>query len=155
MTGMALAVTLVGVVALGLAAVTFSLARQVRHLHGVVEALSRPQQRSTPEPSTPEPVQPEPVQPEKLRDDVAIRPTPLGPAEVEPDPSVTRVASVTLAGPLIKVAAFSHGVRRALAEESRMRVAHAFRRELRRQRRMRRKPAGSATGPPRKVGWRP
>jgi hypothetical protein len=55
------------------------------------------------------------------------------------DPTVSRVVSVTLAGPLIKVAAFSHGVQRALREESRMRIAYAFRRELKQQRRMRRR----------------
>jgi hypothetical protein len=87
-------------------------------------------------------------------DDQVLMPTPLGPPEVEPDLRVSRVASVTLAGPLIKVAAFSHGVRRALAEETRMRVAHAFRKELRRQRKLRRRRT-AAGGPPRDDGRRP
>lgn len=52
---------------------------------------------------------------------------------------VSRVASVTLATPLIKVAALSHGVRRALDDDSRMRIAHAMRRELKSQRKMRRR----------------
>ena len=52
---------------------------------------------------------------------------------------VSRVASVTLATPLVKVAAFSHGVRRALDDDSRMRIAHAMRRELKSQRKMRRR----------------
>ena len=50
-----------------------------------------------------------------------------------------RIASVTLGGPLIKVAAFSHGVRHALDEEQRMRISYAVRKELRRQRKMRRR----------------
>jgi hypothetical protein len=55
------------------------------------------------------------------------------------EPSTARIASVTLGGPLIKVAAFGHGVRRALDEEQRMRISYAVRKELRRQRKMRRR----------------
>ncbi len=55
------------------------------------------------------------------------------------DLTTARIASVTLGGPLIKVAAFSHGVRRALDEEQRMRISHAVRKELRRQRKLRRR----------------
>jgi hypothetical protein len=85
-----------------------------------------------------------------------LKPTPLGPDDGEPDPTVARVASVTLSGPLIKVAAFSSGVRRALDEETRMRVAYAFRKELRRQRRVRRqRTAARAAGPLRDGGWHP
>jgi hypothetical protein len=69
--------------------------------------------------------------------------TPEAAAAVEP--GVTRVVSVTLAGPLIKVAALSHGVRHALREESRMRIGYAVRRELKRQRKLRRRrPAAGA-----------
>ncbi|MGH3446399.1 MAG: hypothetical protein ACRDQA_12860 [Nocardioidaceae bacterium] len=57
----------------------------------------------------------------------------------EGHPTTRRVASVTLAGPLVKAAAFSHGVRRALDDERRMRLAHTFRKELRRQRKVRRR----------------
>lgn len=57
----------------------------------------------------------------------------------EDDVTTARIASVTLGGPLIKVAAFSHGVRHALDEEQRMRIAYAVRKELRRQRKMRRR----------------
>lgn len=57
--------------------------------------------------------------------------------EVELVPT-SRVASVTLGGPLIKVAAFGHGVRRALREEHRMRMAYLMRKELRRQQKLRR-----------------
>lgn len=68
------------------------------------------------------------------------------------DMSTSRVASVTLAGPLIKVAAFSHGVRRALDDEHRMRVAYAVRKELKQQRKMRRR-RNARSGP--SQGWRP
>jgi hypothetical protein len=60
----------------------------------------------------------------------------------EPDLSVSRVASVTLARPLIKVAAFSYGVRRALGDENRFRIRYAMRQEFKRQRKMRRRRAG-------------
>ncbi len=53
--------------------------------------------------------------------------------------TAARVASVTLAEPLIKAAAFTAGLRRALDEERRMRILATFRRELRRQRRLRRR----------------
>jgi hypothetical protein len=63
----------------------------------------------------------------------------------ETPPSVTRVVSVTFAGPLIKVAALSHGLQHALREESRMRIGYAVRRELKRQRKLRRRqPSGRA-----------
>lgn len=72
------------------------------------------------------------------------------PAGVEP--GAARIVSVTVGVPLIKVMAFSAGVRRALSEEHRMRVAHAVRKELRHQRKMRRRRrAGRAPSP----GWRP
>jgi hypothetical protein len=58
---------------------------------------------------------------------------------VDDDLSTARIASVTLGGPLIKVAAFGHGVRHALDEEQRMRISYAVRKELRRQRKMRRR----------------
>lgn len=66
------------------------------------------------------------------------------PGEAASDPrevdwNVARVASVTLAEPLVKVAAFTHGVRHALNEEQRMRVSATFRRELRRQHKLRRR----------------
>lgn len=67
---------------------------------------------------------------------------------------VTRamVASVTLARPLIKVAAFSHGLLRALDDEQRMRIRWAMRKEFRSQRRMRRR-RRAGRGP--SEGWRP
>ncbi len=84
-------------------------------------------------------------------DDVRVI-TALSDQEQEPDLTTARVASVTLGGPLIKVAALSHGVRRALREEQRLRVAHAFRKELRRQRKLRRRQRVDQAG---SQGWRP
>jgi hypothetical protein len=60
----------------------------------------------------------------------------------EPDDaplSTARVASITLAGPIMKVAAFTYGLRYALHEERRMRVSYVMRKELRHQRKMRRR----------------
>jgi hypothetical protein len=60
----------------------------------------------------------------------------------EPDPTVPvpnrLVLSATLGEPLVKVAAFSHGVRRALSAESRNRIWFEVRRETRASRRRRR-----------------
>lgn len=72
----------------------------------------------------------------------------------DPDRDLTtaRLASVTLGGPLIKVAALSHGVRRALREEHRMRILYVVRKEMRRQRKIRRR--GRAERAP-SEGWRP
>lgn len=151
MTGSALAVALVMAVALALGLVVFFLGREVRRLRIEVEALGRQRPPLLAE----KPGDIGPAQP-LARDDVVISPTPIGRSDIEPDLGVARVASVTLSGPLIKVAAFSHGVRRALDEETRMRAAYAFRKELRRQRRVRGKRAAArAAGPPRDGGWHP
>lgn len=148
MTGSALAVALVAALALVLGVVVVALRRQVGRLRGEVEALTRHREPVLRE----RPAEAEPAH-SVDRDEVVI-PTPIGPPHIEPDPGVARVDSVTLSAPLIKVAAFSHGVRRALDEESRMRVAYAFRKELRRQRRVRRKRAvARSAGPPRDGGW--
>jgi hypothetical protein len=61
------------------------------------------------------------------------------------DLTTGRVASVVLAAPLIKVAAFSAGLRRALDDEHRLRMRLAFRRELRRQRKARRRAVRTAS----------
>lgn len=137
---------------------TVLLGRQVRRLSREVEAL---RQRLAENPLAAR--SPGIIAPGARRDladgsryadaDDIIRPVPIGAGDVEPDLSDSRVASVTLAAPLIKVAALSHGVRRALSEENRMRAAYAFRKELRRQRRLRRK--RPSAGPPPKEGWRP
>jgi hypothetical protein len=146
MSGTALAGTVAVAVALLLGVVVVHLAYQVRRLQAEVQTLVRSRDAAPRE----ETVEPVATSPPVVDEELVITPMPIGPPEVEPDLSVSRVASVTLAGPLIKVAAFSHGVRRALAEESRMRVAYAFRKELRRQRKVRRK--RSAARPPGKEG---
>jgi hypothetical protein len=71
--------------------------------------------------------------------------THVGEPELDPaDPSVgvpvpdRLVLSATLGEPLVKVAAFSHGVRRALSAESRNRIWFEMRREVRASRRRRR-----------------
>ncbi len=76
-----------------------------------------------------------------------------GPAPAGSELTTSRIVSVTLAGPMIKVAAFSHALRVALDDEHRMRVAYAFRKELKRQRKMRRR-AGSRP-PTQREGWLP
>ncbi len=79
--------------------------------------------------------------------------TRLDDKEVEPaDLTTSRVASVTLGRPLVKVAAFSYGLHRAFDEENRLRARLAFRSELRRQRKLRRRavrstpPGGASPG---------
>ena len=60
-----------------------------------------------------------------------------------PDP-VRHVTRGTIGEPLIKVAAFSFGVRRALTEEKRALIAYRVRRELKRRRGLRRGETGRA-----------
>lgn len=88
---------------------------------------------------TAEPTTLERVSVAETADEPPVLITDMADERSDTDPTVSRVVSVTLAGPLIKVAAFSHGVQRALREESRMRIAYAFRRELKQQRRLRRR----------------
>lgn len=57
------------------------------------------------------------------------------PTAEEPTVSTQQVVSTTLGEPMIKVAAFSHGVRQALREERRAHLAYQVRREYRRRRR--------------------
>jgi hypothetical protein len=54
------------------------------------------------------------------------------------------VLSVTLGEPLVKLAAFGYGLRRALAPESRNRIAFEMRREVKRARKQRRRAARRA-----------
>src|SRR4051794_34612125 len=94
--------------------VTWHLLGEVRRLRWEVQQLSAhgetpPQPR--PEPTTSQTPLTHP------REDV-LTPTPLGPIEPEPDLTASRIASVTLAAPLVKVIAFGSGVRRALLEDS-------------------------------------
>lgn len=67
------------------------------------------------------------------------------------DLRTTRIASITLGRPLIKAAALSHGVRRALSDEHRFRIRYEMRRELRRQRKLRRR---RRSGQAPSMGWR-
>jgi hypothetical protein len=67
--------------------------------------------------------------------------TQVGEPEPEPEPQAVPdrlVLSATLGVPLVKAAAFSHGVRRALSAESRNRIWFEMRREVRAARRQRR-----------------
>jgi hypothetical protein len=61
------------------------------------------------------------------------------------EPTVARGVSVTLAALLIKVAALSHGLRYALRDDSRMRIGYAVRRELKQQRKLRRRRSAHRT----------
>jgi hypothetical protein len=54
------------------------------------------------------------------------------------------VLSVTVGEPLVKVAAFAHGLRKALSPETRNRIAFEMRREVKRARKERRKAARRA-----------
>jgi hypothetical protein len=66
--------------------------------------------------------------------------TRLNDADAVPaDLTTARIALVALGRPLIKGAAFAYGVRSALDDEHRLRMTLAFRRELRRQRKLRRR----------------
>lgn len=56
------------------------------------------------------------------------------------------VLSVTVGAPLVKLAAFGYGLRRALSAESRNRIAFEMRREVKRARKARRR-AARRTGP--------
>ena len=71
-----------------------------------------------------------------------------GPLSQRDEPTLARVVSVTAARPVIKLVALAHGVHRALGEDSRMRIGYAFRRELRRQRRLLRQQGARAPRPP-------
>jgi hypothetical protein len=59
-----------------------------------------------------------------------------GPGRPQATASTHQVVSTTLGEPMIKVSAFSHGVRQALREERRAQLAFQVRREYRRRRKM-------------------
>ena len=65
-----------------------------------------------------------------------------------PQVSERAVLSVTLGEPLVKLAAFGHGLRRALSAESRNRIAFEMRREVKRSRKARRRAARRTAGTP-------
>lgn len=60
------------------------------------------------------------------------------------DLHVSRVAAVTFSGGLIKMSSLIYGLRRALSEDNRIRMAHAVRKEFKHQRKMRRRHAAHA-----------
>jgi hypothetical protein len=88
-----------------------------------------PTQRRSPAPGAP--------------DDATFVITHVGEPDADPGPAGTAVPdrlvlSATVGEPLVKVAAFSHGIRRALSAESRNRIWFEMRREVRASRRRRR-----------------
>ncbi len=153
----------VAVLVLALGLLVWRLHGEVRRLGAEVTAL---RSGTVPEVSQPQPVVVEPREPlaEEGRRPVPVaeddRPVVSTASTTEPvpvitgltkdqpavgaEPSAARIASVTLGPPLIKIAAFSYGVRRALSEEQRMRVSYAVRKELRRQHKLRRRRRRSA-----------
>ncbi|MDQ3485019.1 MAG: hypothetical protein M3445_06365 [Actinomycetota bacterium] len=169
--GLALTTIVLVVIVARLSSQLTQLSRQV----GALRTSTEPTLPSSPTPSPP----PSPAQPVRSADPAPSAEKPEHAPQVErpishqgherdedvrvitnlddhPDPdrdlTTARIASVTLGGPLIKVAALSHGVRRALREEHRMRIAYVVRKELRRQRKVRRR--GRADGAA-SEGWRP
>lgn len=141
--GSALVIVLLSVVVARLASQLTQLSRQVDHLQGAPEPpapLPSPAPSgefgSTSEERALEPSVERPSY-DQGDEDVSV----ITHVDDQPDDDLTtaRIASVTLGGPLIKVAALSHGVRRALREEHRMRIAYVVRKEMRRQRNIRRR----------------
>lgn len=161
---MAVSSVVVLVLLVGLVLVVRQLQGQVRDLTTQVTALSAlTAPSSSPAPADKHPLRtgPDP------KPTPASTSTPTPTTRSEPVPVITRiadrsyddldltaarVASVTLARPLITVAAWSHGLRRALGDEQRSRVRYTVHRELRRQRKLRRR-RRAAQGPAK--GWRP
>jgi hypothetical protein len=152
MTTLALLAGFATALALGLAWVVAGLRREVRDLSERLAEL-----RHAPVADTPEPPPAPSVVPARVP---AVEPAPrtIFHAEADEEPveavpvitriaepaddedlTARRVASVTLARPLIKVAALSYGVRQALDDEHRLRLRLTMRRELKRQRKMRRR----------------
>ncbi len=132
MTFTVLAITAALVVAL-LGYQVVSLRRQLADVSATVAELSlSPHPEPTPAVTRPVPV----VADGHLAEPVTAIHS-LARPDIELVPT-SRVASVALGDPLIKVAAFGHGVRRALREEHRMRMAYLMRKELRRQQKLRR-----------------
>ena len=161
MTGLALVVVLLIVVAARLRGQLTQLSQQVGDLRSG-PAPSPPTPPSLPvtpvapvpiaEKSRAQPPAEQPVSHQSDERDEDVRVITRLDGDPVPDLTTARIASVTLGGPLIKVAALSHGVRRALSEEHRMRIAYVVRKEMRRQRKMRRR--GRAERAP-SQRWRP
>jgi hypothetical protein len=152
---------LCAVAVVGLAVVVARLSSQVRRLSGELAALAdRPAAVALDASASAVPQRPASVPGDEGTQRRLSLPEPAEPVPVitgltdrddEFDLTTRRVASVTLARPLIKVASLSYGVRRALDDEHRFKVRYAMRREFRRQRKMRRRrKAGRAPS----MGWR-
>lgn len=138
------------VLALGL--LVWQLRSEVRRLKAEVTSLRLVHGSQPPGEDGPD-RRPIPPAPTLSSSDSTREPVPLITALAEDRPtndddlSAARIASVTLGPPLIKIAAFSSGVRRALSDEQRMRVSYAVRKELRRQHKLRRRRRRSAMAP--------
>jgi hypothetical protein len=138
-----------------LAYVVARLSAQVRRLTGELVALTStapPEAPAVPQAPLARTPDSRPADAEARADDEDV-PVITGLPDGDGDIDVTarRVASVTLARPLIKVASLSYGLRRALDDENRFKVRYAMRHEFRRQRKMRRRRrAGRAPS----MGWR-
>jgi hypothetical protein len=134
---MAYALVGLAVLVLGLAVAVASLQRRVRDLADRLDGLAP----AALAPITPSPVEPHPV---------TI--TDLGGTDPEPRP----VRRVSLGTPMIKLAAISYGVRRALGEDTRTLAAVTMRRELKRQRRQHRRERrrdAATSSPAQTHGW--
>ena len=170
MTVTAVLIGLCALVVLVLAYRVGRLSAQVRQLSSDLAAVSA---RPSPSPSPPSPVEAMSAAPEvevapavEAAPTVEVAPaveaaldeevpvpviTVMSDADDEVDITARRVASVTLARPLIKVASLSYGIRHALDDERRFKVRYAMRQELRRQRKMRRR---RRAGREPSMGWR-
>jgi hypothetical protein len=151
---MAYALVSLVVLVLGLAVVVASLRRQVRVLGDRLDRLGRPAPADpTVELSAGASARPvdAPVSGESPVDLQPVTITDLGQARVEP----AVVRRVALSTPLIKLAALSYGLRRAFGEDTRTLAAVTMRRELKRQRRQRRRAQkpDPASHPAQTHGW--
>ncbi|MGI8994543.1 MAG: hypothetical protein ACR2FP_09570 [Nocardioidaceae bacterium] len=153
--GSAVVMVLLVVVVAWLSSRLSQLSRQVHDLQTAPEQAPPPASRADARPRTDTPAAASADPTSGLRDEAADEEvsviTHLD-LRTGDEPTTARIATVSLGGPLIKVAAFTHGVRRALREEHRMRVAYAVRKELRRQHKTRRR--GRAERAP-SQRWRP
>ena len=144
---MAVIAVLGGLCALAVIALAFVVGRlsaQVRQLTGELSALAIG-------PASPVVASEHKGREDEARDVSVPVITRLPDGDDDLDVTARRVASVTLARPLIKVASISYGLRRALDDEHRFKVRYAMRQEFRRQRKMRRRRrAGRAPS----MGWR-
>jgi hypothetical protein len=132
-----------------LVVVVFTVTRRRRSWHDLEAMLAAAQQESdalrqrleelTAHPGVPQQRTPSERQAPEQADFVITHVGEVDVERPEPLPVPDRlVLSATVGEPLVKVAAFSHGVRRALSAESRNRIWFEMRREVRSSRRRRR-----------------